>query len=152
MSVFDRFYRISARARTVCLSIAMLTLILFAYPFQSETTPEWNLRVLDNTGRNVSGINVTQHWQHYLLEGEGHEDLQKTDWEGRATFSQRTIRASLVRRTVAVIGKILSEGRGARLGPRASVVIWGSRDHETTVATYQPDEPPAAEVVVHRLK
>ncbi|HKZ79676.1 MAG TPA: hypothetical protein VJ124_15490 [Pyrinomonadaceae bacterium] len=151
MSIFDRIFRVSPSIRAVCLSISFLVLILLVYPFQSETTPEWSLRVLDNTGRSVIGINVTQHWQHYLLESEGHEELQKSDSEGRVTFSRRTIRASIIRRTLAVIGKILSDGKGARLAPRASVVIWGSRDHETNVAIYKPDEPPPAEVVVHRL-
>jgi hypothetical protein len=138
--------------RAVCLSIAILVLILLVYPFQSETTPEWSLKVLDNTGRSVIGINVTQHWQHYLLEAEGHEDLQRPDADGRVSFPARTIRASIIRRAVAAISKILSEAGRARLGPRASVVIWGSKDHETTVAIYQPGEPPAAEVIVHRLK
>jgi len=119
------------------LGFILLLLILFPlFPFKTTIVPAWDLTVVDDTGVPVPAINVTEHWQHNLLETEGHEELKSTLADGRASFPARTIRASIVSRAISYVGKIFSEGRKARVDPHASVVVWGSKTHETTVAVY----------------
>ena len=114
--------------------------------------PQWRLHVVDDTGAPVPGINVTEHWQHYLLEADGHEDMLVTDERGRVDFPMRTIRAGIAARVIDTIAGFARQGSRARLGPYASIVVWGSRDYETGVAIYQPDTAPQADIVIHRQR
>jgi len=114
------------------------------------SAPRWRLRVVDDGGTVVRGIRVTEHWQHYLVESEGHEEVQPTDESGGVDFPERTVRASLVSRVLAKLRRFASLGTPARSGPYASIVVWGSRDYETAVAVYQSAAPLQNEVVVHR--
>ena len=78
---------------------AVLLLALFLYPFKTTIVPRWRLNVVDETRvLGVPDIRVTEHWQHYLLESEGHEEMQKTNQNGLVDFPTRTIRASLASR------------------------------------------------------
>lgn len=112
--------------------------------------PQWRVRVVDESGAQVPGINVTQHWQHYLIESEGHEENRKTDESGLVEFPARKVRASLITRLVDSVLNLAGQGRSAKFGPYASLVVWGSREHETAVATYTPGAQPQSEVIVHR--
>ena len=116
------------------------------------SAPRWQLRVVDDGGTAVRDIRVTEHWQHYLVESEGHEEVLRTDESGRVDFPERTVRASIASRLLAKLRRFGSLGTPARSGPYASVVVWGSRDYETVVAVYQPEAPPQSEVVVHRQR
>jgi hypothetical protein len=144
-------WRSGYRFRILVLAILLLLFVTFLYPFQSTTLPEWNLRVVDDAGAPVHGINVTEHWQDYMLETEGHEEVRTTDQDGRVSFDARVLRASLTRRLIARMsnfGKHQPEGRAIRYG---SVVVWGNRSYETNVAVNQGEVPPA-EVHVRRLR
>jgi hypothetical protein len=128
-----------------------LLLALFLYPFKTTIVPRWRLNVVDETRiQGVPDIRVTEHWQHYLLESEGHEEMQKTNQNGLVDFSARTIRASLASRVIQTIINFARQGANAKSGPYASIVVWGSSDYETTVAVHQPDAPTQTEIVVHR--
>ena len=130
---------------------SVLLLALFLYPFKTTIVPRWRLNVVDETRvLGVPDIRVTEHWQHYLLESEGHEEMQKTNQNGLVDFPTRTIRASLASRVTRTIFNFAREGANAKSGPYASIVVWGSSDYETTVAVYQPDTPTQTEIVVHR--
>ena len=114
--------------------------------------PRWQLRVVDDTGAPVRDIKVTEHWQHYLVESEGHEEVLRTDEGGRVDFPERTVRASFASRAMGKVRRFGSSGTAARSDPYASVVVWGSRDYEIVVAVYQPEVPPQSEVVAHRQR
>jgi hypothetical protein len=129
----------------------LLVVLILVYPFQSTVVPLWELQVVDDTGASVSGIKVTQHWQHNSLEVLGHEELKLTNSNGTVVFAPRTIRASVVTRSFAPLMKFLREGRRAKLGPYASVVVWGSKANETNVAIYEDGESPPSRIVVGRL-
>ena len=134
----------------VVLALAVV-LVTFLYPLETTTVPHWNLRVVDDAGAAVREINVTEHWQNYLLESEGHEEAQTTNQDGLVSFGARTIRASLLRRLFAQISKFRNynnRGRPIRYG---AVVVWGSKSYETTVAVYPGEGTPQAEVRVRRL-
>jgi hypothetical protein len=147
---FDKIPEIPRRWRAWLAGAVLLVLIILLYPFQSTIVPRWRIRILDESGEQVSGINVTQHWQHYLIESEGHEEARKTDANGVVDFPARTVRAGLITRLVDAAMNLISQGRAAKFGPYGSLVVWGSRDFETAVATYQPGTPPQPEVIVHR--
>lgn len=114
--------------------------------------PRWRLRVIDDAGTFVRDIKVTEHWQHYLVESEGHEELRQTDESGRVDFPERIVRASIASRLLGKLSRFKSMGTPAKSGPYASIVVWGSRDYETVVAVYQPDAPQQSELIVHRRR
>jgi len=61
------------------------------------------------------------------------------------------VRASITVRVIDVLMSLVSGGAKAKVGPYGSLVVWGSSDHETAVATYQFGTTPQTEVVVQRL-
>lgn len=142
-------WRLGYRFRLVVLTPLALFLLAFLYPFQTTTVPQWDLRVVDDAGGPVREIKVTEHWQHYLLEANGHEELQTTNDEGRVSFSPRKVRASLTRRLFGRLrGNANPRGRVPEYG---AVVVWGNKDYETTVALVTGATPPA-EIQVRRLR
>ena len=145
-------WRSSRRFRLILITSTAIVLVILLYPFETTTVPQWNLRIIDDFRVPVSEINVTEHWQNYLLESGGHEEAQTTDQDGRVSFGARSIRASVARRLLARIsrfGNYNTEGRPIRYG---AVVVWGSKSHETTVELYQGEGTPQAEVRVQRLR
>jgi hypothetical protein len=136
----------------VLAAVLVLFLVTFLYPFKTTTLPQWNLRVVDDAGAPVREVNVTEHWQHYLLESDGHEEAQRTSQDGRVSFALRSIRASMARRVFARISKIAQHGDRGRTDPYGAVVVWGSKNHATTVAVYQEKEIPQPEIEVQRLR
>jgi len=145
--ISDR-WRQSYRFRIVLVAGLVLFLAVLFFPYKTTTVPEWNLRIVDDGGTPVGEINVTQHWQDYPLELSGHEEAKRTDAKGRASFGPRNIRASLARRLFARITK----PSGGQTVPYGAVVVWGSKEHATTVAVYSGTEPPQPEVRVQRLR
>ena len=145
-------WRTSNRFRIVVVAAAVLFLFIFLYPFETTTVPQWNLRVVDDAGAPVREINVTEHWQNYLLETTGHEEAKTTSDNGLVSFDERSIRASVVHRLFARISKFgnyNNRGRPIRYG---AVVVWGSKNYETTVAVYPGEGAPQPEVFVKRLR
>ncbi len=149
MSRLDWISRIGPRLRRALAALLLLLLVLLVFPFKTTIVPTWTLRVVDESGTPVRGINVTEHWQHYLLESSGHEDVRQTGTDGRVSFPYRAIRASLLRRLLATIGRFAKSGTEAKREPYASVVVWGSKFHETAVAVYHEERPPQPEILVH---
>lgn len=126
----------------------LLVLLLLFYPFQTTIVPEWSLKVVDEEGVAVRDVNVTEHWQHFLLESLSHEEQRLVQENGAVSFPARTIRASLVSRGMATISRIKRDGWRARRSPAASVVVWGNKDYATTVAVYFPTAEPPSHVMV----
>jgi hypothetical protein len=149
--ISERWQR-DARFRIVLVVASALLLVALLYPFETTIVPQWTLRVIDEAGTPIREINVTEHWQNYLLESAGHEEVQITNPDGSVTFGARAIRASVLRRSFARItnlGKHSPEGRAVLYG---AVVVWGSKSYETTVAVYQGGEVPQTEVRVQRAR
>lgn len=144
-------FNIGPRLGKALAGLSLLVLILLIFPFKTTVVPNWKLRVVDQSGNPVPMINVTQHWQHYLLESSGTEDLRKSGSDGLVDFPERTIRASALRRFVETLARLPKSGAKAKREPYGSVVVWGSKTHETAVAVYNEGEQPQSEIVVHRL-
>lgn len=152
MTWFANIPAIPRRLQAALAGVLLLLLILIVFPFKLSTAPTWRLRVVDDSGGAVRNIKVTEHWQHYLVESEGHEEVLTTDGDGVVDFPERTVRASLLSRLLAKFRRFGSREVPLRPGPYASIVVWGRRDYETVVAVYVPDAPLPGEVVVHRQR
>jgi hypothetical protein len=135
---------------SLCLLVPLLAFLI--YPFQQTIIPAWPLRIVDNHGSPVSEINVTEHWQHWLFEKDAHDDLRKPGPDGRVSFPERTMRTSLLNRLLTRVHRRATEGRDAKVEPAASIVVWGSKNHQITVAVYRIGELPQSEIVVHALR
>ena len=145
-------WRTSNRFRFVVIVGLVLFLVTFLYPFETSTVPLWNLRVVDDAGAPVREINVTEHWQNYLLENSGHEEAQTTNQDGLVSFGARTIRASIARRLLSRMSKFGNYNNRGRPIHYGAVVVWGSKNYETTVAVYPGEGTPQPEVRVKRLR
>jgi hypothetical protein len=146
--------RVTHLPRPLCIAIGSalaVLLILLLFPYNTTVVPPWTLRVIDHLEQPVAGINVTQHWQNYLLEPKGHEELRSTPGNGEVDFPERTIRASLFTRGLARITKATRSGVEKRTDCYASVVVWGSKEYETTAAVHNGSEISRQTIVVHRL-
>ena len=143
----------TGRGIQIWLAVAvLLVLLLLFYPFQTTIVPEWSLKVVDEEAAVVRDVNVSEHWQHFLLEGSSHEEMRRVQNNGSVSFPERTIRASLFRRGVATIRRIKQDGWRARRSPAASVVVWGNKGYATTVAVYFPEAPPQSHVMVPTIR
>jgi hypothetical protein len=147
----SNLWELVLRFRIAVSAAVVLLLIIFLYPFQSTTVPQWNLRVVDDAGTPVREINVTEHWQHHPVDSSEHEDLQRTNQDGFVSFDMRTFRASLARRLFARLN-VARQGARSRTEPYGAIVAWGSKTHATTVAVYQENEMPPPEIRVQRLR
>jgi hypothetical protein len=147
-------HRVTQLPRPLLIAIGSalpVLLILLLFPYKTSVIPRWSLRVIDHLDQPVRGIKVTQHWQNYLLEPKGHEELRSTLENGEVDFPERTIRASLFTRGLARITKATRSGVEKRTDCYASAVVWGSKDYETTAAVHNGLEISRQTIVVHRL-
>jgi|SRR5215813_7749250 len=149
--ILSKLKGLPSRVQKAIGGLCLLILGTLIYPFESTVVPTWKLHVIDNRGVSISGIRVTQHWQHNSLETQGHEEMQLTDVEGIVMFAPRLIRANLISRGLATPLKLWKEGFSAKTGPYASVVVWGSKENETNVATYKAGELPQSEIICARI-
>ena len=138
-------------ARGALVALLVLLLVLF-FPFKTTIVPEWSLKVVNEEGGAVGDINVTEHWQHYLLESASHEDLRRAGSSGMVSFPERSIRASLVSRAWATVSRIRQDGWHARRMPAASIVVWGNKGYAVSVAVYNPNELPQSHVIVPAIE
>ena len=145
-------WRSSNRFRVIVISAAVIFLVTFLYPFETTTVPQWNLLIVDDAGAPVREINVTEHWQNYLLETGGHEEAKTTNQDGLVSFDERSIRASVARRLLSRISKFGNYNNRGRPILYGAVVVWGNKSYETTVAVYSGEGTPQPEVRVLRLR
>jgi len=131
-------------------SALLLFLLLLLYPFQTTVVPDWTFRVVDDLDSPVAGITVTQHWQHYLIETEGHEEVKTTNAAGDVSFPARTVRASLLTRLFRFIRSLGRTGVERRRDAYASVVIWGSKDYALTTFVRDPEATLPERIPVRR--
>lgn len=101
--------------------IVIIVGVALLYPFKSTIVPSQNVLVITEDGRPVQNASVRQIWQHYSLESRSHEEDLRTGSNGRVTFPQRTVRASLLRRMVYPIWILLKDGIHASFGVRTDM-------------------------------
>lgn len=150
MQIVQRVLDLKRSIKVALISVLVLILVVLFFPFQTTTVPAWSFRVVDDSELPVAGINVTEHWQHYLIESEGHEELKVTAPDGSVSFPERTVRASLVWRLARTLRSLGRTGVERRRNAHASVVIWGSRNHGLTTYVRNDDEELPEKIVVRK--
>lgn len=148
----QRLLELSRPFKITLAVLFLLMLVLLIYPFQITVVPAWNLQVVDDVGIPVSAIRVTEHWRHYLLEKEGHEELQLSNEAGKVSFAPRTIRASLLRRVFASLYTLTRSGTAGRTDRYGAIVAWGSPNHSVSTMTLIPEHAQPETIVVQRLR
>lgn len=128
-------------------AVLVLGLVLL-YPFERTVVPSKSVLVVTEDWRPVHDAHVRQHWQHYSLESEGHEQDLRTGEDGRATFPARVIRASVLRRILHPIWNIVRQGVHASFGVHTEVLELG----EGTVRQETTKVEPHSEEIVFRRR
>src|SRR6266496_2632386 len=125
--------------------LAFLTsfLTVFLYPFETLVVPEWKARIVDERANPLVSVKVSEHWQHYSVETQGHEADSGTDQQGYVAFPRRTIRASLFMRVFGPVRNILHTGIHSSFGPSAYLIVSTSFEHSTENADYDPGKSPS---------
>jgi hypothetical protein len=150
VQIIQRVLDLKRSIKVALISVLVLLIILLIYPFQTTTVPAWTFRVVDEFGAPVVGINVTEHWQHYLIETEGHEELKVTSNEGEVSFPKRTVRANALWRFLRTLRSFRHTGVERRRNAYASIVIWGSKSYSLTTYISDESEPLPEKIVVRK--
>ncbi len=87
-------------------------------------SPRWDVWVVTDDGKPLTGVNVRLVYQNYSTEGRSHEITLKTGEDGRVLFPAQYGRASLFQRAVYTVS---SAGAGvhASFGRQAYVFVFG---------------------------
>jgi hypothetical protein len=93
-------------------------------PVRSLQAPKWDVQVFDKSGNPASGVSVRESYQNYSAELTGHEETGVTDVNGPVHFDAKTLRASPLKRFVAVIHSAMA-GVHASFGLHAFVFAFG---------------------------
>lgn len=138
-------FKMTAVLRTKRLWIVIIVGIAFLYPFKSTVVSSQNVLVITDEGKPIQNALVRQIWQHYSLESRSHEEDLRTGPNGRVTFPERTIRASLARRVVYPIWILAKDGVHASFGVRTD--MFPLRDVAEKRVTTQSVEAQPGDVV-----
>lgn len=101
--------------------IVIILGVALMYPMETTVLPPQSVLVVTRDWRPIQGVMVRQIWQHYSIESNGHEQDLKTDENGRLVFPGRTIRASILRRTLHPCWNVLTHGAHASFGIHTDV-------------------------------
>jgi hypothetical protein len=96
--------------------IVIILGVTLLYPIESTVLPRQNVLVVTQDWRPIQGVTVRQIWQHYSLESRGHEQDLTTDQSGRVVFPARTVRASVLWRTLRPFWNTIRQGVHASFG------------------------------------
>ena len=134
------------------LAFLIPLLLLLFYPFEILVVPEWNVKIVDERGNPLANVRVSEHWQHYSIEIEGHEADAWADQQGYVAFPRRTIRASLLMRGFGPIRNLIRTGVHSSFGPSAYLIVLTGFEHTTENADYTPGEFLSKLVVVRHIQ
>ena len=125
-------------------ALLLLTVVMLL-PYPTTVVPEWRIRVVDRDGAPVAGEPVRETWQHYSLEGDGHEEELLTDGNGYVVFPERKIWATplgrIVNTSIAAVLSLAHGGMGVHawvMAPRHVMSCYP--------CSYRPGEPLPAEI------
>jgi len=108
----------------ISVGVALAAGITFI-PLRSLDCPAWDVCVVDQNGRPVSGVTVRLTYQNYSAELRSHEVDAITDAHGHVRFSAQMLSASLGQRIRAVLSSAAA-GVHASFGLHADVFAFGN--------------------------
>ncbi|MBI1739230.1 MAG: hypothetical protein HYR58_08275 [Acidobacteria bacterium] len=113
------------KLKTLGLFAILVVALIAAYPFEVTVAPDWTVKVVDEVGRPLVKVTVTETTRYYPFQLSPNEERQVTDASGLAHFSRRTLRLSRAARTFACLKRIIAEGIKFGCGPEAT--IWAEK-------------------------
>ncbi|MGA7341402.1 MAG: hypothetical protein WBE72_08775 [Terracidiphilus sp.] len=84
--------------KTKWLAAAAALLALSFIPLPYLASPEWNVTVVDETGKPLQGMTVRMTWENYSVESTGHKEDLLTNGSGQVHFYKRLSWASAIQR------------------------------------------------------
>jgi hypothetical protein len=90
--------------------VLVICAIVFS-PYQSTTSPQWLIQVVDESGKPVPNLQINEEWSYFGIDMAPWLDNRQTDFQGRASFPRRVIWASFASRLLNY------QGASERLGP-----------------------------------
>lgn len=106
----------------IALGVALVAGITLV-PVRSLDCPAWDVWVVDQSGRPVSGVTVRLVYQNFSAELKSREVDAITDAHGHARFSAQWLSASLGQRIRAVLSSAAG-GAHSSFGPHAYVLAF----------------------------
>jgi len=103
---------------------AAIVLALSLIPVPYLASPEWSVRVVDESGNPLSGMLVRLSYTNYSVETTGHDEDRYTDQRGATIFPKHRRWASTLQRCffTALSATALAH---ASYGPSATVMAFG---------------------------
>ena len=138
------------RERQKLLLLVVIVAAVIVLPFETTVVPAWRIRVVDEAGSPIAGVNVREHWQHYTVETRGHEQLLITDENGYVSFPARSVKASILDRIVGVIRNLATTAIHSSFGPVAYLVIWKEGYEVDSPLIYSPYSTMPEQIVLRR--
>lgn len=138
--------------RRTIIAILGLLLILALYPYESTVVPQWRVEIRDVDGNLCPNMKVLQSWAHYSLFIGGDSNLEyvNSNSDGVLELPERTVRASLLRRTIVpIFAHILTLAHGS-VGPSGSIHATGIKD--VAWLSYKSGEPLPDEMRVEKCR
>jgi hypothetical protein len=89
---------IAKRALKIGLAVLLTVMVAGAvllYPYEISGVPEWQIRILDSTGKPMVGVPVSEGWLDPIDEGNASGDQQETDATGTVVFQKRILHSRL---------------------------------------------------------
>ena len=102
--------------RRVLALIGLAALVLICIPRTIFTVPAYGVIVIDDHGKPLSNLPVSQMREDFSLGGSDGIVNAQTDSYGRASFESHTRRASIGGEVISCVGQILKTGAHASCG------------------------------------
>ncbi|HEX8720126.1 MAG TPA: hypothetical protein VF736_05755 [Pyrinomonadaceae bacterium] len=126
---------------------AMAVLLL---PMKKTVAPAAQVRVYDEAGLPAGRIIVKQQWEYRASGSEGHEEILRTDENGRVSFPERTENISTLRLVISFVREIIHLPHGYGLGPYATIWAYGEDAHIWYFVPCTPEHPAPQEIRLKR--
>jgi len=137
--------RIRRRKRLRNSIIVIALLVVAFWPVRYLASPRWEVRVENERGQPLAGMNVVLSYKNYSVENNSHEIIYQTDENGRVVFSKQIGKANAASLVLYTLEESLLFVHGS-FGRHASVWANGNGlegddvfDHELVDWTGSPD-------------
>jgi len=130
-------------------AFALAGLLILAIPVPHRIAPAWPLRLIDQNGIALGGIETTQTWRHWVYQPQLQAETRSSDAQGRLAFPERTVWGSALRYLYGHVANIAQHGADAAFGPD----VWVYAKKDTAFGgsnVYTLGQTPPDTVVIHR--
>jgi hypothetical protein len=111
--------------RRLITVVVVVALCILLVPFRHLLRPDWDVRVVDEHGTPIEGMNVRLVYQDYSLESLSHEETQVTDVDGHVRFGAQTTISTVGAHIVGTLRSFGQTGFHASFGRHAFLVVFG---------------------------